>query len=598
MQGKNTNHSAIFKNFRPPPFIIQLICIFICFSGVEFLKPADSQAQEGTIGDTDIELFNLSGSVTNETHGYTTTRDENRRAPLGNVTTANASFSIMGFDYSINLRYNTDDSDFRQSVNQLGFSGSWNWVRLSAGDVSPTWSNFGLRGTRIRGAHIELTPGSLILEVAAGRSRRAVDFTEEIAPSRISYERLLYGARFGYGNRSGNYFLLSGFYAKDDQDSITLPQDDNFFGSRRPSPPAENLQVSPEFQFILFDNLLQIGGEASISALTRDLRSDVIDAGEAGVPSFLTNIMEVRSSTRLGLAGSAFTRLDLDPVDLQLNYERIQPGYESLGLRTVRDDQQRYSADLGIALFNRRLQLNNSIGLHEDNLFGDRAQTQSGIDYTLDFSADVGRGISLSGGYSLNRTESGPSSPDPDIATSLFTTQNFRVQPSLNFSRNSTNHNLTLSSFYQTFESDFGNGGAGPRTDGYTLNGMAGYSITFHGGLTLNTSLNGMIGDTGGSEILNAGINTGVGYFFFNGDLTVNVSGGVSRNEVTRPAMNGGEEFQSVSWQMNGNGRISYQVTSTGSLQLSVRANNHSIRTGEGVGFSELESRLTFNQRF
>lgn len=558
-------------------------------------------AQDGTVGDTDIEIFNISGNVSNEAHGYTTTRDVNRKAPVGNVTTANVNFSVLGFDSGVNFRYDTDDSDFRQSVNRIGFSGSWRWIALSAGDVSPSWGSYSLSGTRIRGGHVELTPGSLILEVTGGRANRAIGPDDDEQLRRVSFERMLYGARVGVGNTSASFFTISGFYAKDDPESITLPEDmddSDLFSGRNASPPAENLLISPELQLSLFDRSFQFGVQGSASALTRDLRSQRIDVQEIGVPEFVTDVMEIRSSTRLGLAGSAFTRLNVDPVDLQLNYERYQPGFESLGLRSVRDDQQSYSAELGMDLFDRRLRLTNRFGINEDNLAGNRTQTQTGMDYSVDATTQLGQNITLSTGYSITTTSSEPENQQAQTTSSNHVNQNFQLQPTLNVMRGDNTHTVTLSTFYQTNRSEIVTQQDQRITEGYTLNTSVSYSLSLFGGLSFNSSVNGLIGDSGASDITNFGLNTGVGYSFFDGEVSTNLNLGFSRNQVSRQGQGEQPGMDSVTGQFNGSGTLSWQITDSGSLRFNVRTNSNTIQEGQGNEFSEFESRLAFNYNF
>ena len=50
--------------------------------------------------------------------------------------------------------------------------------------------------------------------------------------------------------------------------------------------------------------------------------------------------------------------------------------------------------------------------------------------------------------------------------------------------------------------------------------------------------------------------------------------------------------------QLNGNFITTYRLTSDTSFQLNIRSQNNSIVTGEGEGFSELEGRFKFQQRF
>ncbi len=591
---------------------------------------ADLNAQgSGTVGGTDIQVFNITGSVSTEAHAYTTTRSVSRRAPLGNVTTANTNFSVLGFDSGLNLRYNTDDSRFRQSMNEIGFSGSWRWIRLSAGDVSPSWSRFSLSGTRIRGGSLEFTPGNLLLELTGGRAARAVGPREDEPVHRLTYRRMLYGARIGYGNQSRSYFLLSGFYARDDEESINVPDEFMALNGQDPqmesgtgqsrrnfTPPAENLVVSPEFQVSLFRQALQVGGRGSISAFTHDLRTQQIDASEVGVPDFLTDIMGVHSSTRLGYAGMAHARLRINPADFQLEYERIQPGFETLGIRSMRDDRQRYTASLGLDLFNRRLQFNNSIGYHEDNLLGDRVQTQHGLDYSVDATAQLSSSVSVSTGYGLTTNETKATDPDVEVGRSEHASHTIRLQPMVNLTRDQTTHSFTLSGFYQTFESIRRFEDDERISDGRTFNAMLGYNVSLFGGLRFNTSVNGLTGRAAGSDIQNLGFNAGTGYTFFDGRLNTNLNAGLSRNKISRsapgsqvPAGENGQNgngsvsqndsrIHNISWQFNGNARLSYRVLDAASLDLSLRTNNNMISEGSGSGFSEFESRLGFSYRF
>ncbi len=580
-------------------------------------------AQGGRLGETDIRVFSISGSVSTEAHGYATTREVNRRAPLGNVTTANTNFSVLGFRSGLSFRYSTDDSQFRQSMNQIAFNGSWRWIRLAAGDVSPSWSRYSLSGTRIRGGQVQLTPGNFTFELTGGRTARAIGPREDEPIRRLSYERMLYGARIGVGRQSGSYFMLSGFYARDDKDSITLPEE--FGGSdtdqgvqqqlsdtdrrlgqtrRNYTPPAENLLISPEFQLSLFRRMFQIGAQASVSAFTRDLRSDLIDASEAGIPEFLTDIMQIHTSTRLGYAGGAHAGLHVDPVNLRVEYERIQPGFETLGVRSLRDDRQRYSANLGLLLFNRRVQLDNSIGFDEDNLLGNRIQTQQGMDYSVNLTARMTDRFTLSGGYGINASETSGSDPEVVTGSSEHTSQTFRVQPMLTIMGMDRTHSITLATFYQTFESISRFEDQVRSSTGNTLNGMLSYNVTMFGGFRVNATLNGLMGEAGGSDIRNYGMTGGTGYTFFDGRLNTNVNLGASRNEIIRGAVagaNGTEgfpEIRNVSWQMNGNFRASYRLFDAASLQFSVRTTNNTIARGAGSGFSEFESRMSFSYRF
>ncbi len=486
-------------------------------------------------------------------------------------------------------------------MNEIGFNGSWRWISVAAGDVSPSWSRFSISGTRVRGGQIELTPGLFSLELVGGRLRRAVGPERSERMRDVSYQRMLYGARIGYGNTNTSFFRISGFYAADDQDSIDLQPGFGGDGDSPVSPAAENLLLSPEFQLSFLDRAFQFGGMASVSAFTRDVNSNEADAGELGIPGFITNIMPVRNSTRVSFAGNAHASLDIHPADLHLEYRRIEPGFKTMGVRSTRDDNQSYAAALGLDLFDSRLRLENRIELEEDNLLGDRVQTREGILYNTDATLRVTNYFSLSGGYGLNRTESRQTDPDVESGSSDYTTHSGRMQAMFTIQGDDLTQNINLSSFFQTFSSVNRFGDDRREMSGETLNGTVSYSINFRSGLRLNTGLNALNSNTGGSDIVNLGLNAGGGYTFLDGKLSTNLDFRTSRNKVSRPGQegeNGGGSAETINWQYNASARINYRVFDAARLQFSVRTNNNLVSGGAGAGFNELESRISFSYRF
>jgi len=56
----------------------------------------------------DIEIYTLDGNITFQSNAYTTTRDFDRREPLGAHTTANMEYFFLRFSSALDLRYTTD----------------------------------------------------------------------------------------------------------------------------------------------------------------------------------------------------------------------------------------------------------------------------------------------------------------------------------------------------------------------------------------------------------------------------------------------------------------------------------------------------------
>jgi hypothetical protein len=305
----------------------------VLITGILFTAPGIHA--QGTVGSTNIRTYTIGGSIGIQGHGYTTTRDFNRRAPLGALTTVNLNYSLLGFQSGLNIRYSTDDNQFRQSMNEISFSGGWRWISLTAGDVSPSHARYGLSGTSFRGGRLELTPGAVSFDLAAGRVNRAVRIARPQDLREPAYERWIYAGKIGFGKQSTSFFNLSTLYGKDSAGSVDLQDDaDTISPVTRPRPtPAENLTLTPDFQISLFSKAFKIGAQTTFSAYTRDTSSKPLDMDEIGIPSFLTGIYMPRSSSRISFAGTATTELDINPFQLRVGYERIQPGFETMGQR-------------------------------------------------------------------------------------------------------------------------------------------------------------------------------------------------------------------------------------------------------------------------
>lgn len=570
-----------------------LITAFFCF----FFHIQEAKAQEdNTLGDTDINLYNIGGTLSLQTHGYSTTRTQDLRQPLGVLATANLNFSVLGFSSGLNLRYSTDNSELRQDLNRFSFQGGWRWIQLSAGDVSPAYNKFSLRGTRVRGGQVEITPGNFLLEASGGQVNRRITGLEEgesFSRRRQAYERWLYAARIGYGAQRGNNFRLGVVYARDDDQP--LPELTNGI----PAPlPQENLLVSPDFQISLFSRRFQIETQNSVSVLSRNTRAQSFELSDIGVPTFVENIFTPRSSTRINYATQVESRLDLNTFNLNVGFERIQPGYRSLGLRNIKDDSQNITIQPQVKLFSSRLNVSSQIRLGRDNLLDQRTATQRRSDFGLRVQAQLSTGFSLGLGYNLllDNTEIEEQNSDPTLnyPEQLVTSQNVSVQPAYVWSGNSASHSIAVSSNFQTLDIDIENS---DREMGNTfLSNTGTYTLTFNSGFNINTTVNYATGDAPSSDFNILGGTLGLGHSFFDRKLSTNLSAGISENTTkTETADTIREQSQR---QLNGNFTLMYRPRQSNTIRLTARTVNNTIQAGTGNEFQELEVRLSVNQRF
>ena len=550
-------------------------------------------AQE-TIGETDIEPYTFSGNIGLQTHAYTTTRDFNRREPLGALLTANAEYSILGFTSGLDIRYSTDTNEFRQNMNRIQFNGSWRWITLSAGDVMPAYSEFGLRGTQLRGGEIRLSPGPLYFNATAGQLNKAIQRPDGGLARQVAFERWLYAFAIGAGDENGSNFDISGFYGRDNENSLPDSVRANLAGTTLL--PAENVGLTPKFQLSFFEEAFKIGAETTVSAYTRDQTSPKISAQDVEVPDFLINLFQPRNSTRVTYAGIAHTGLNLDLFSMRAEFERIMPGFESMGLRQLRDDQQTLSIYPSFNLIDGRLTIDGTFMVSEDNLLDNRLSTQNRQNMSLNTNARLTDSFSLGGGYSrflaYTETDDGGGTRDHEQISQIF-----QVFPSFSFMSGGVSHSITLTGVYQAIDIRFPVQSGTELSESHTITGSLSYGLAMSGGLSFNNSLNYVTGESPGSTFSTAGVSVGAGYAFMEGKMNVNLTLNGSFNKfesVSAGTLTG----KSENAQLNGNFITTYRLTSDTSFQLNIRSQNNSIVTGEGEGFSELEGRFKFQQRF
>lgn len=550
-------------------------------------------AQE-TIGETDIEPYTFSGNIGLQTHAYTTTRDFNRREPLGALLTANAEYSILGFTSGLDIRYSTDTNEFRQNMNRIQFNGSWRWITLSAGDVMPAYSEFGLRGTQLRGGEIRLSPGPLYFNATAGQINKAIQRPDGGLARQVAFERWLYAFAIGAGDENGSNFDISGFYGKDNENSLPDSVRANLAGTTLL--PAENVGLTPKFQLSFFEEAFKIGAETTVSAYTRDQTSPKISKQDVDVPDFLINLFQPRNSTRVTYAGIAHTGLNLDLFSMRAEFERIMPGFESMGLRQLRDDQQTLSLYPSFNFIDGRLTIDGTFMVSEDNLLDNRLSTQNRQNMSLNTNARLTDSFSLGGGYSrflaYTETDDGGGARDHEQISQIF-----QLFPSFSFMSGGVSHSITLTGVYQAIDIQFPVQNGTELSESHTITGSLSYGLAMSGGLSFNNSLNYVTGESPGSTFSTAGVSVGAGYAFMEGKMNVNLTLNGSFNKF-ESVSTGTVTGKSENAQLNGNFITTYRLTSDTSFQLNIRSQNNSIVTGEGDGFSELEGRFKFQQRF
>lgn len=551
-------------------------------------------AQEGSFLDqSNLRPLTAGGSIGFSASAYAVDGIENRRSPAVIQAIANMNFSVFGLRSGLNLNYSTDDTGLRQNMNNLSFNATWKWLNVQAGDVNSKFSQYGLNGTSVRGGYIRMEPGNFLLELTGGRTQRAVRPSIESGFRQPAFEQWAAGGKIGYGNPSSTYFHLSTFYAIDEKFSIT--------NSNIEITPRENLTLTPDFQVDIFKGRLTIGSEVTTSLYTRDLNSGSFSLEEAGVPRFFSSFYTPRSSSRINYAGTANANLNLDLFNLGLGYERVQPGFRSLGRGRVRDDQEKIIINPALRLLNNRLNISSNIALGRDNLMNNRIQTQSNTNINNNIQIVFSEIINLNVIYGLVLNNITAEAIDDEIPGSgqSQTSHNLMLQPGFTFRGDNYTHNISITGGYLTIESKFDNQNQTPDRSfsSTSVTSALGYTITLPSGMSISSSANYLTNQSGDVGIQNLGFNLGSNYSFFDSKLSVGANAGFSNNSSERENTTGNINTTKLQ-QLSGSLNSSYRLTGKDSFSITMRTRSNRVVQGSGRQFSELEGTFQYQRRF
>ncbi len=593
--------------------------VVFVFAAMISFSPGFSQITD-PLPETDIRPVSFSGSLGVLSETYTARGIDPRRPPSMGQIMLNTNFSLFGLRSGFNMLYSTDDNPLRQSVNKFYYQGSWRWLTVSAGDVAPRFSKYSLGGVTVRGGMIELHTGLLQVSATAGRTKRRVEFSPEPGFRDPSFERWLYGVRLGLGRQQRTGFALSGVYVYDIASSI------EHWDKIRP---AENISVTPEFNLSLFSGALRLESNVTFSAFSMDVNSDKILLEEFPGSGLLTGIFEPRSSTRLDYAGEISANMNAGPFRASGGYERVQPGFMSLGLGQIRSDQELIRFRPQARLMKGRVNIGGNYSRGKNNLLETRLSTIHREQIGTNVNLRVSRSVNLSLSYMQMQNENKPTDMSiPAIAEThqKQVSRNFMLSPTMVFRSGTMAHSVSLNGSYQVLDDRSQAISDGTRTAaGFTnLSTGLSYGTSLPTGLSLNLGGNMLANEAGAVKSTGYSLNTSAGYAFFKRKLSTSLALGWSQNGIeyvqivdrTDPLMNA-QYIKRLTGQTRENGIIegeyvvrqwskqfmmnlsaSYRLPNGNPLRLMVRGLLN-MPPDKGVqAYNEMHATLRYDHRF
>jgi len=293
----------------------------------------------------------------------------------------NPSAEIYGLPFLANFLYTTEQGSERQSINSFSFSldvegykekmssrledkvtelaTGWEKMLLGVnafgiGTNYPTYTDFTLSGVPVTGVNFEFNPGIFYSAFVLSNNQRSI--------TNIAYQRSIYAGRLGIGKKDESHFILTGLYAKDDENSIT-PQPENLTLT-----PKANYVLGAHTRLTLFDEFISIEGEGDVSVLTRDVRDPSLE--NEVIPSWIKGILEPRISTSFdySYSGKMLINNPSSATKVSFGLRMTGPGYVSLGVPNLRNDLFTYEAKIEQGFLTKKISVGGFFRSSYDNL--------------------------------------------------------------------------------------------------------------------------------------------------------------------------------------------------------------------------------------
>lgn len=313
--------------------------------------------------------FKISGGIS-ATSVFYNSNVYSGREPFTYFLNGNLNLGLYKWSMPISYSLTNQGSQLGYQVpfkfNRISIAPKYKWVKAYIGDANMTFSPYTFNGLLFTGAGLELTP-KIPLKVAlmTGRLNKAVE--DDGNPNTIpAYKRMGYGAHLKW--EKDKYKLgLIGFYAKDDVGSLKIAPD------AKGVLPQENLVLSMTGSFKLDKNLEAFGEYANTSVIN-DLRATTNGSVKKGIAS---RFLSPNSSMESYSAFNTGVNLKLKKGMVGIRYEKIDPGYKTLGAYYFNNDLENITLNSSFTMLKDRLSLSINIGRQRDNLDNKKAKQTS-----------------------------------------------------------------------------------------------------------------------------------------------------------------------------------------------------------------------------
>jgi len=344
------------------------------------------------------KLLTTSGGINFNTFSYNGSNLANRN-PFTWQLIGNVNFRVANLiDLPVTFNFTNLSHQYKLPISpsRIGIHPTYKGFKAHLGDVNMVFSPYTLNAHQFTGAGFDYQPlkSKFNFSLMTGRMQKAVNYeygNQNIVPA---YQRFGYGFRVGFNDKLASVHL-NFFSAKDKINSVSTPLDS--IGIK----PLQNAvgSISAAFRPAKF---VELSIESAVSAMTEDLRNSEDKINRSLY--LVGNLIHSNNTTTIHNATNAKLKFNIKNAVLGIGYEKIDPGFRTLGAYFFANDLTNYTLLFAKPLFKNKLSINTNFGLQYDNLDNNKANTNSRFVGLFNINFSPNEKFILSANYSNFRT--------------------------------------------------------------------------------------------------------------------------------------------------------------------------------------------------
>jgi hypothetical protein len=294
--------------------------------------------------------------------------------PFGYSLSGNLNLTFFnGISVPLSLTYSNRKANFSQPFNQFGMSPTYKGFTVHGGYRSLRFSEYTLNGFTMLGGGFEVQKAKIRAGFMYGLLGRA---TATDAGIPIAFQRDGWAAKVGFG-KDNNFVDLVLFKASDDPSTIV-----NYEAYKLN--PAKNVAIGLAINKRIFkikNQTLQFTADGALSIYTGDINARAVNEEDLSVviPPVIFNAVDANFSSQGLFALNSGLNYSTKGFSVRLNYQRIDPGFASMGIYTTNNDIEVISIAPRISFLKNKLIVNANVRQQRDNLLGIKLRTTKRI---------------------------------------------------------------------------------------------------------------------------------------------------------------------------------------------------------------------------